>query len=192
MNMESKIVMWYYDDGLSVNAIADATDFSIDKIDKIISHQLELRAAKAAKRAEKNTPIVLTYERLKSVKKTANELNISVAKVYKALNEENVKLDRRADNTKERQKQIVADYRSGKSIEEIAKKYDISLVTVYNALEQENVKLRKTCRRTQKTDQIITDILASARCRGWKSQLAKKYGISRQRVDQIISYYNLK
>lgn len=192
MNMESKIVMQYYDDGLSVNAIVDATDFSIDKIDKIISHQLELRAAKAAKRAEKNTPIVLTYERLKSVKKTANELNLTVGQVYKVLKDENIELERRADTTTERRKQIVEDYRCGESVAEISEKYKISKTAVYNALEQENVKLRKTCRRTQKTDQIITDILASARCRGWKSQLAKKYGISRQRVDQIISYYNLK
>lgn len=192
MNMESKIVMRYYDDGLSVNAIVDATDFSIDKIDKIISHQLELRAAKAAKRAEKNTPIVLTYERLKSVKKTANELNLTVGQVYKVLKDENIELERRADTTTERRKQIVEDYRCGKSVTEISEKYKISKTAVYNALEIKKIPLQKTSRRTEKTDNIVKDILSSARYRGWKSQLAKKYGISRQRVDQIISYYNLK
>ena len=192
MTEEAKKIMEYYDNGLSISSIADLTICSLERVDKIVAHQLQLRANKAAKRAEKNAPIVLAYERLKSVKKTAKELNLTVGQVYKVLKDENIELERRADTTTERRKQIVEDYRCGESVAEISEKYKISKTAVYNALEIKKIPLQKTSRRTEKTDNIVKDILSSARYRGWKSELAKKYGISRQRVDQIIKYYQLE
>lgn len=192
MTEEAKKIMEYYDNGLSISSIADLTLCSLERVDNIVAHQLQLRANKAAKRAEKNAPIVLAYERLKSVKKTAKELNLNVWQVYKVLKDENIELERKADTTTERRNQIAEDYRCGESVAEISKKYKMSKTAVYNALEIKEIPLKKTTRRTDKTDNIIKDILSSARCRGWKSELAKKYGSSRQRVDQIIKYYKLE
>lgn len=80
--------------------------------------------------------------------------------------------------TQREKKALVEDYQNGLSVKKLATKYGIEIDYVYKILRKNNVGLRKN----QRTESIQEDLKLGELT---QAAIAKKYGVSRQRVGVV-------
>ncbi len=80
--------------------------------------------------------------------------------------------------TQREKKALVEDYQNGLSVKKLATKYGIEIDYVYKILRKNNVELRKN----QRTESIQEDLKSGELT---QAAIAKKYGVSRQRVGVV-------